>query len=325
MEIDIEQIINRIEELKNANEAQTVENLLPDILLPLFKGEGYESIHRNVRLKPLPSNSINEWDMIISKGANSDFHKDSIGVEVKVYRNRKVDRDIVNQIINKAKLSDLKRSFIFSPNGFSNSALNLASNHPQELELYDFTSLRDWVYTLKDQGQNIEHEISFIIKTASKAFIEAIAKNPKALDSLEWRDLERLLAETFEGIGFSVTLTPSSKDGGKDIIIQHEMEGNIKSYIVEVKHWRCGNKVGSNLVDSFFSIVVKEKHEAGIFIATNGYTNTAFESLTKIEREKIKFGDESKIVSLCKTYLRVQNGLWSPEMNISDMLFESTI
>ena len=239
MEIDIEQIINRIEELKNANEAQTVENLLPDILLPLFKSEGYESIHRNVRLKPLPSNSINEWDMIISKGANSDFHKDSIGVEVKVYRNRKVDTGIVNQIINKAKLSDLKRSFIFSPNGFS--------------ELYDFTSLRDWVYTLKDQDQNIEHEINFIIKTASKAFIEAIAKNPKALDSLEWRDLERLLAETFEGIGFSVTLTPSSKDGGKDIIIQHEMEGKIKSYIVEVKHWRCGNKVGSNLVD-FFSI-----------------------------------------------------------------------
>ncbi|EKD9220804.1 hypothetical protein OS322_004604, partial [Salmonella enterica] len=84
MEIDIEQIINHIEELKNANEAQTVENLLPDILLLLFKSEGYDSIHRNVRLKPLPSNSINEWDMIISKGSNSDFHKDSIGVEVKV-------------------------------------------------------------------------------------------------------------------------------------------------------------------------------------------------------------------------------------------------
>jgi hypothetical protein len=39
------------------------------------------------------------------------------------------------------------------------------------------------------------------------------------LDHLEWRDLERMMARVMEGLGFKVTLTPPSKDGGKDLIL----------------------------------------------------------------------------------------------------------
>ncbi|MEI7178143.1 restriction endonuclease [Pectobacterium carotovorum] len=166
-------------------------------------------------------------------------------------------------------------------------------------------------------------EIHYIIKSMSKKFIEAVANNPRALDNLEWRDLERLLAEAFEGIGFTVTLTPPSKDGGKDIILKYEVSGEKKSYIVEVKHWRAGGKVGANDVVSFLNVIVNEKHNAGVFISTYGFTKNAFESLTRIERDTIKFGSEPTVVSICKTYVRINNGLWSPELNSENILLNN--
>nr|WP_278403631.1 restriction endonuclease [Pseudoalteromonas ruthenica] len=312
--------------MEQAAEWDATEKLLADILLPLFEKEGYKYTKRSAQYKASASDAVNEWDIVIRKDKDNIFHEDSIGVEVKLYKEKKVGAEIVRQTLDRARASGLKRTFIFCKNGFTNEALEIASRYnPQELELYDIESLKNWVVGSLDNDEEIKNEISYIIRSASKAFIEAIAKNPRALDSLEWRDLERLLSEAFEGLGFSVTLTPPSKDGGKDLILEYEISGKLKSYVVEVKHWRAGNKVGGDAVSSFLDVIVKEKHIGGVFISTYGYTKNAFESLTKIQREKLKFGSESKVVSLCKTYVRANKGLWSPEQNIQNVLFENTI
>ena len=44
-----------------------------------------------------------------------------------------------------------------------------------------------------------------------------LALHPEELPTVEWRDLERILRETFEGIGFDTKLTRSTKDGGFDL------------------------------------------------------------------------------------------------------------
>jgi restriction system protein len=324
--IDIEEMISRIESLEYANDWESTERLLAEVLLPLFECEGYNSVKRSVQYKPAANAVVNDWDIIISKDENRDCREDSIGVEVKSYKEKKVGEDIVRQTLDRSRYSGLKRAFIFCKNGFSQEALDISSKYkPQQLELFDIDKLKSWVVGMDDKEEDVKNEIYSIFKSASKAFIEAIANNPRALDLLEWRDLERLLAEAFEGIGFSVTLTPPSKDGGKDLVLEYEVAGNKKSYIVEVKHWRSGNRVGEASVSSFLDVIVKEKHEGGIFISTYGYTRTAFESLTKIQRKKLKFGAEPKIVSLCNTYVRINDGLWSPEMNIQDALFDNTI
>jgi restriction endonuclease Mrr len=324
--IDKNNLLNKLSSLQNTDRGENTERLLAEILKPLFVREGYYQIEQFVEYRHSSNNSINEWDMIIKKDKDSQFHEDSIGVEVKAYKERKVGTDIVNQVLNKAKSCRLKRIFIFNKSGFTQEAINMASKYStQQVELYDFDKLKSWVVSLDEENINLKKEIDFIIKSTSKKFIDMIAKNPRYLDSLEWRDLERLLAEAFEGVGFSVTLTPSSKDGGKDLILKYEVSGKLKTYIVEVKHWRAGSKVGNKSVESFLSVILNEKHEGGVFISTYGYTRNAFESLTKIQRERLKFGNEEKVVSLCKSYVRINNGFWSPELNIVDTLFQDTI
>ena len=168
-------------------------------------------------------------------------------------------------------------------------------------------------------------DLTRAFRSLNDIVIKAIAKDPQALNLLEWRDLERALAELFDSLGFSVTLTPPSKDGGKDLILQCELSGAKKSYIVEIKHWRSNKKVGNSYVTSFLDVVAKEKRDCGILLSTSGYTSSVFESHTEVNREMLKLGDKTKIISLCQTYVKNGNGLILPHQQLTETLFEGTI
>ena len=98
-----------------------------------------------------------------------------------------------------------------------------------------YEKLWNWIdTTLPKSEQDIEHSHSKIvaaITNLSKQLARLIAHDPKGLDDLEWRDMERMLAAVFQGLGFDVTLTPSSKDGGKDLILEFIVKGEQHSYI----------------------------------------------------------------------------------------------
>ena len=69
-------------------------------------------------------------------------------------------------------------------------------------------------------GQDSLNPVLQAIRDLSDKIAIEIAKNPKFLDDIEWRDLERMLALVFENIGFKVELTTSSKAREKDLILE---------------------------------------------------------------------------------------------------------
>lgn len=171
----------------------------------------------------------------------------------------------------------------------------------------------------------IEAQVIAVIKDQSIKFAQLIAQNSHSLEAIEWRDLERTLAEVLEGIGFSVELTPSSKDGGKDIIVKYVVSGLKHTYIVEIKHWRAGSRVGNSIICDFLNVIVRERRQGGLFLSTSGYCNNVFEIFSKIERQQLRLGAKEKIVSLCKTYVKAQSGIWTPPKQLTEILFEQTL
>lgn len=75
--------------------------------------------------------------------------------------------------------------------------------------------------------------VAAIVGSFSRALALALARSPEALADVEWRDLERVLAEVCNGLGFRTTLTRHAKDGGFDL----EVEADGGRYLIEVKHW----------------------------------------------------------------------------------------
>ena len=211
---------------------------------------------------------------------------------------------------------------------YKNSAFlqQFLSSNPTNLEILNLEDLEKW-------SQNLSNELSFkglsevyiYIKQLSRKLIELVAKRPDSLKEMEWRDLERVVSELFEGLGFKTTLTPSSKDGGKDVILECTIDDIQKSFVIEIKHWRSGQRVGQKTVKEFTKIIINEKRDKGLFLSTYGFSNNFYESLSETEKTIVRFGEQEKIVELCRTYEKISNGIWNPISTLEDILFENTI
>lgn len=183
-------------------------------------------------------------------------------------------------------------------------------------------------YLAERFGHDLSETAASEIRTLFDRFLAELAKlvslQPETLDRIEWRDLERLLATVLEGLGFNVELTPSSKDGGKDIVVSCRISARTFTYFVEVKHWRSRKRVGPTVLTDFLRVLVREQQDAGLLLSTYGYSAPALELLAEVDRERLRIGDKEKMVSLCKTYTKLQSGLALPSEVLPLLLFDGT-
>jgi hypothetical protein len=166
-----------------------------------------------------------------------------------------------------------------------------------------------------------------IVRLAMRELAETIAAQPVVLWDLEWRDLERVLREVFERLGFQTQLTRSGKDGGYDLELRCSDEGREMCYLIEVKHWIQGSKKpGKEDFTDFLEVVGsrKEPNTKGLLLSTSGFTREVVRGRTEVERQRIHLGDGSKIVSLCQSYVETRAGIWESDRSLHDILFAHT-
>ncbi len=111
---------------------------------------------------------------------------------------------------------------------------------------------------------------------------ELIAKDETALKHIEWRHLEMVVATALNGLGFDITLTPPSKDGGKDVVASCRLQGQTLTYYIEIKHWRSGKRVNDTLIYDFVEVNLGDATDGGLYLSTSGYTKDVFTQLGEI-------------------------------------------
>jgi cold shock CspA family protein len=186
--------------------------------------------------------------------------------------------------------------------------------------------LRSREEELEDSSEeNSESIVVAGMRCFSQWIISEIARNPNELYEVEWRTLEHVIAEIFDGLGFAVTLTEASKDGGKDLILECEIGGCPASYVVEIKHWNSGKRVGAGMLQRFLQVVVSERRSGGLFLSTSGFSGNAFEQFTVFERRTVRFGNDEKIVGLCQTFERMKSGIMSAPKESVEIINDQTI
>lgn len=170
-------------------------------------------------------------------------------------------------------------------------------------------------------------KLDFIVRTAMKSIAVAIARTPDCLHQVEWRDLERVLREVFEKLGFLTELTRSSQDGGFDLRLQCREDGKLRTFLVEIKHWAGSFKrPGRPILDALFEVVARQDENAtGLLLSSTGFADSAVRGRTEIERRVIRLGGKDKIVSLCQNYVKSASGVWAPTTDLADMLLDGTL
>lgn len=287
----------------------------------------FAKIGFNVRYSDV-DRKVPSADFLAQKRVGNSMYK--IAIELKGNSNyRDAVKYGVRTLIRVNELGNFDRLLLLisdSANGnASNSSSNLLTEYPTNLEIKTLRDLEEWSANLaKELDTQETNRVFSAIRTLCRTLIKLIAENPNYLASLEWRDLERSICEAFEGIGFSATLTPPSKDGGKDVILECRIDDINKSFIVEIKHWRSGQKVGQSMVRDFTNVIINEKREKGLMLSTYGFTGNYYECLSEKQRSVVAFGGQDKIVEIFRTYERLQNGILNPIENLEDTLFNHT-
>lgn len=106
-------------------------------------------------------------------------------------------------------------------------------------------------------------------------------KHPTHLRSMDSRHFEELIAELFDGFGYAVELTKSTRDGGRDVIAIGNRKIAESKYLIECKRYAETNKVGIQPVRSLHGVVVDERATKGIIVTTSSFTTPAEEFLQR--------------------------------------------
>lgn len=216
-----------------------------------------------------------------------------------------------------ASLEELAKAYNFS-RVFLTSAKDGSGIQELRSAVLDFT--RPGEEDAKDEASAVR----LVVRTLAESLCRLVAESPHALREIEWRDLERLVAEALKGIGFAVELTPPAKDGGKDVILTCRVGSEKHLFYVEIKHWRDRRPGFRHLAD-FIEVNATANTDGGLFLSSSGYTADVYRRLGEICHQRIRLGEKDKIVSLCQNYIRSRNGVWQPEAPLPEILFERTL
>lgn len=118
--------------------------------------------------------------------------------------------------------------------------------------------------------------ITDVIST-NEQILRMIRTNPSLMYSLPPRKFEELVAEILDKLGYDISLTPESKDGGFDMYAAWKDGLGEFLYLVECKRYAPNRTVGVRLVRHLNGIVDEKRATAGILVTTSHFTKEAQE------------------------------------------------
>ena len=243
--------------------------------------------------------------------APMDGRTQRVGVEIKSMA-RQVGVDTVQRALAIAQAGQFDRSWIISRSGFTSRAEQLAESHGLgRLDLLTPADLRNWVAKQASAEGDRQRDVA-IIRRAMQELACEIALNPDSLYRREWRDLERILREVFERMGFDTDLTRPGKDGGFDLELSTRDAEGLKIYLVEVKHW-SESRPGAAVLRKLVKVSIERAAQGAVLLSTSGFTRTINSGLLEAAAPPIRLGDDTKLVGLCRTYFRLSTGYWLEE------------
>jgi len=113
------------------------------------------------------------------------------------------------------------------------------------------------------------------IRDVNRELLADLQRDPEQVYRLTPRQFEEVTATLFEQLGYDVTLTPASKDGGKDLYIAKTDAIGSFLYYVECKRYAPDRPVGVGLVNALTGVVEGGRATAGLMLTTSRFTSGA--------------------------------------------------
>ncbi len=150
-------------------------------------------------------------------------------------------------------------------------------------------------------------ELVEVVDLVAARLIAHLQQHPHKLDVIRPHQFEELIAEILAGYGWSVQLTPPTRDGGYDILaISKDGAGVRTSWIIECKKYRLDRKVGIDIARSLYA-VKGEVRAANAMLATTSHFTKGVKDF-KASRYDFELKDYEAILEWINEYQPNPNG-----------------
>jgi hypothetical protein len=155
------------------------------------------------------------------------------------------------------------------------------------------------------------------------ALVNRVAWNADSLYSCTPRETEEFVASVFRSVlDCKIELTPQTRDGGYDLIGFDSSGG---PFIVEVKRYREGRRVGVSLVRQLIGVMYVNQIEHSIVVTTSSFTRDARAAAAAVESSsglKLELRDMADIRAWLKLSFRNHFDLERLDRQVRSMAYQ---
>lgn len=137
---------------------------------------------------------------------------------------------------------------------------------------------------LREADPRFKAHIARLVEVSDEV-LRWLAEDPRRAHELNPREFERVVAELLTRQGYSVELTPATRDGGFDIRAASDNALGSFLYLVECKKYAERRPVGVQIVRNLAGVVHATGATAGILVTTSSFTRDAHEFRHTIEHQ----------------------------------------
>jgi hypothetical protein len=110
------------------------------------------------------------------------------------------------------------------------------------------------------------------LRVVNQELLAWVRREPHLMHELHPRAFEELVAELLHERGYEVSLTPFTRDGGRDVLaLRHDDLGEFLVY-VECKKHKPEALIGPDVVRALYGVVAADNASAGLLATTSSFT-----------------------------------------------------
>jgi restriction system protein len=114
-----------------------------------------------------------------------------------------------------------------------------------------------------------------VILTVGNDVMQRLKKEPKEVHKLSPRQFEELIADLLRDMGYDVTLTKATRDGGADILASIKNDLGRFLYLVDAKKYRQNHKIGVGMVRTLLGTLADYQASSAMLVTTSSYSRDA--------------------------------------------------
>lgn len=129
--------------------------------------------------------------------------------------------------------------------------------------------------------------------------IRHLSNRPEDLYDIDPRKFEELVAELLRKEGMKVRLTPTTRDGGRDILAIGTSSLGVHLHLVECKRYAPHRPIRVERVRSLYGVIEAEKATAGLLVTTSYFTRDAHKFRNQV-KHRLSLKDYNDLVQWLK-------------------------